>query len=396
MYERGAGDAVERCVERMSYAVPTAENAVQNRCGRLVRHDDPAGTLLYERYNLQGRVTELTRRFCASLGDVDWPLPHTERDTQLQPEAFTTWQYDVSGQVLEQVDAKGHRRQSRYGVDGCLTHCTLVFKSGVRKPLLDQCTYSAFGPVIAERAGNGVVTVAEYADTDGHLKRLTARTPDRVLQDLSYVYDPVGNVLSVSDAAQPVRWASNTQVDAVSRFEYDSLSRLIKATGRENAGNRHTPDGPAHVALGAADDTLWRHYTRHYRYDVAGNLLTMRHSPSTGSGFTQQMQVGERSNHSVVEQAGARTPGLGSGFDACGNLQFLGRGQAITWNVRNQMVRVAQVVRENGEHDDEVYVYDGAGHTAALHGIDPPCFSGRHQVCRRASGSRPSVGEPGR
>ncbi len=382
VYERGAGDAVERCVERMNYATTTAENAAHNRCGRLLRHDDPAGTLLYERYDLQGGVTELTRRFCASLHDVDWPLPNTERDTHLQAEAFTTtWQYDASGQVLEHVDAKGHRRQSRYGVDGSLIHCSVVFKSGVRKPLLDQRTYNAFGQVLSERAGNGVVTVAEYADTDGHLKRLTARKQDRLLQDLSYAYDPVGNVLSIRDTAQPVRWASNTQVDAVSTFEYDSLSRLIKATGRENASHPNAPSGPAHVALGAVDGNLWRQYTRHYRYDVAGNLLTMRHAPSTGSGFTQHMRVGERSNHSVVEQAGARAPGLGQGFDACGNQQVLARGQAITWNVRNQMVQVTQVMRENGEHDDEVYVYDAAGQRVIKRRVEQgKSLTHRHEV----------------
>ena len=87
----------------------------------------------------------------------------------------------------------------------------------------------------------------------------------------------------------------------------------------------------------------------------------MRHVPSTGSGYTQRMQVGEHSNHGVIAREGAKAPGLGNGFDHSGNLQALAPGQALTWNGRNRLVRVAQVLRDNGEHDDETYLYDGAG-----------------------------------
>lgn len=379
VFERAAGEAAERCVERMTYAGMTAVDAAHNRCGRLIRHDDPAGTLFHEGYGIQGEVTRQTRRLRAVATDRDWPLPMGERDAQLQAEAFTTtWQYDALGQVLEQIDARGNRQRSRYGVDGLLSDMSIVFKSGVRKALLGQRTFNASAQVTCEQAGNGVVSVAQYSPRDGRLMRLTARhkdTPDVPLQDLAYRYDRVGNVLRIHDAAQPTRWASNGQVEAVSTFEYDSLSQLITARGRENARQGGTAALPGRVTFGATDDTLWRQYTRHYTYDQAGNLSQMRHAPATGSGYTQRMRIGARSNHSVIEQTGAVAPGLGAGFDPGGNQQTLGPGQAMSWNVRNQLVRVAQVVRDNGEHDDETYVYDGAGqrvlkrrvaHTATL------------------------------
>lgn len=365
VFERAADEAAERCVERMTYAGMTSREAARNRCGRLIRHDDPAGTLFFDHYNVQGSVTVQTRRLRAQYTASDWPLAESERDAHLQAEAFTTtWRYGALGQVLEQVDALGNRQQSRYGVDGLLTHREIVFKSGARKTLVDQRTFNASAQVLVERTGNGVVSVAEYADTDGRLMRLSAHlknTPGRLLQDLSYRYDRVGNVLRIHDAAQPTRWATNVQVAAVSTFEYDSLSRLIKATGRENSRSAGTSALPGRVVFGATDDNLWRNYTRHYAYDPAGNLTQMRHVPSSGSGFTQHMHAGEHSNHSVIEREGATAPGLGNRFDQAGNLKELARGQALTWNVRNQLVRVAQVLRDSGEHDDEVYVYDGAG-----------------------------------
>lgn len=365
VFERTEEVAVERCVERMTYAGMTSTEAARNRCGRMIRHDDPAGTLLVERYDVQGNITEQTRRLCTSHTAPDWPLPVSERDAQLQAQTFTTtWQHDALGQCLEQVDARGNRQQSQYGVDGQLTKSEILFKSGARKTLVDQRSVNASGQVLSERLGNGVVSVAEYSDTDGRLTRLSAHLKDSAgkrLQDLFYSYDRVGNVLRIRDAAQPTRWASNVQVEAVSTFEYDSLSRLIKATGRENARNTGASALPGRITFGATDDNLWGNYTRHYVYDSASNLTQMRHVPSTGSGYTQRMQVGEHSNHSVIAREGAKAPGLGNGFDQSGNLQALAPGQALTWNGRNQLVRVAQVLRDNGEHDDEVYLYDGAG-----------------------------------
>ena len=362
VFERALDDRVERCVERLVYADMSAAQAARNRCGRLIRHDDPAGTLLYDSYGVQGDVTTQRRRVRIQGDDPDWPLTIAERDAQLRAETFTTtWQHDALGQVLEQLDACGNRQQCRYGVDGLLTDSAIVFKSGARKTLVDQRTFNASAQLTSERAGNGVVSVAEYSDIDGRLTRLSAHLQGRYLQDLSYRYDRVGNVLRITDAAQPSRWASNVEVQATSTFEYDSLSRLIKATGRENALNSGASALPGRVTFGATDDNLWRNYMRRYTYDSAGNLTHMRHLPSSGSGYTQHMRVGQYSNHSVIEREGAGAPGLGNGFDQSGNQLALAPGQAMTWNVRNQLVRVAQVLRENGEHDDEIYLYDGAG-----------------------------------
>lgn len=365
VFERAQEAAAEHCVERMTYAGMTSAEAARNRCGRLMRHDDPAGMLLVERYDVQGNVTEQTRRLCKSHTAPDWPLPVSERDAQLQAEAFTTtWRHNALGQCVEQVDARGNRQQSDYGVDGLLTKSEMVFKSGARKTLVDQRSFNASAQVLSECAGNGVVSVAEYSEADGRLTRLSAHlksAPGTRLQDLSYRYDRVGNVLRIRDAAQPTRWASNVQVEAVSTFEYDSLSRLIKATGRENARNTGASALPGRVTFGAKDGNLWGNYTRHYTYDSADNLTQMRHVPTSGSGYTQRMQVGVHSNHSVIAREGAKAPGLGNGFDQGGNLMALAPGQALTWNVRNQLVRVAQVLRDKGAHDDEVYLYDGAG-----------------------------------
>ena len=113
----------------------------------------------------------------------------------------------------------------------------------------------------ASKAGIGMPEVAIYdgapnafatgafknsalvAVSTGLLQSMTAgRAGHENLQSLHYGYDPVGNILHIEDAAQPVRFFSNQRVEPVSRYTYDTLYQLIEATGREvNTGASHGP-----------------------------------------------------------------------------------------------------------------------------------------------------------
>lgn len=86
----------------------------------------------------------------------------------------------------------------------------------------------------------------------------------------------------------------------------------------------------------------------------------MQHVPSAGQGYTRRMSVSQTSNRSQMIEPGSLLAS-GEAFDACGNQRVLVRGQALEWNVRNQLCRVTSVQRTNGENDEEAYVYDGQG-----------------------------------
>ncbi|MEB0206601.1 RHS repeat-associated core domain-containing protein [Pseudomonas sp. CCC3.1] len=364
VFEQAVDEPHERCIERLSYAGMNAEHATHNRCGRLIRHDDPAGSVMHEQYGLSGAMTQHVRVFLRPDVTTDWSEDTRLREALLETERnVSAWHYDALGGLLEQTDAKGNRRQSQYGPEGELTQTVLVFKGGARKALLDQRRYNAQGQVESERAGNQVLTEATYSSLDGRLQRLVAHTGGQkktVLQDLTYTYDRVGNVISIRDAAQPTTWASNSKIEATATFGYDTFYQLIKATGRESAQQANGPALPALALFGAANSTLMRNYTRHYQYDEGGNLMQMRHVPSTGLGYTQTMNIAANSNHSVQDGLGTLAS-LGNSFDQNGNLRALARGQTLSWNVRNQLARVTQVMREDGHHDEETYRYDGAG-----------------------------------
>ncbi|MEX5354457.1 hypothetical protein WCE02_24425, partial [Pseudomonas juntendi] len=58
-------------------------------------------------------------------------------------------------------------------------------------------------------------------------------TGAKVLQDLRYAYDPVGNVLKIRNDAEATRFWRNQKVVPENTYSYDSLYQLAIATGRE-------------------------------------------------------------------------------------------------------------------------------------------------------------------
>ena len=77
------------------------------------------------------------------------------------------------------------------------------------------------------------------------------------------------------------------------------------------------------------------------------------------------MFTSARSNRSLAQLDDGSLPGeaqIKQGFDAAGNQLELQRGQAMTWNVRNELSRVTLVPRVAEADDFECYVYDRPGH----------------------------------
>jgi insecticidal toxin complex protein TccC len=365
VFEQAANDEQPLCVERIAYASPSEQEAARNRCGRVIRHDDGGGSLFHEFYGLHGDVVQQTRCFRQATAALDWPLADAQRDVRLEPERFqTSTGFNALGERLHHSDAKGNRLEYAYGIDGQPASIVVLPMGGVRTQLMGQRRYNAAGQVISERAGNGVVRTLLYSDADGRLRQMSARVQgatSTALQDLTYDYDCVGNIVRIDDLAQPTQWSSNTRISSASVYEYDTLSQLTKATGRETAGNKGGPALPARVAFGSTDDSVWRRYTQQFSYDAAGNLLELQHVPSSGTGFSRRMSVAATSNHFVLQADGSAVSGLGQGFDRNGNLLALEGDQSMGWDVRNQLVRITQVLREGGNDDEERYAYDATG-----------------------------------
>lgn len=359
--EQATGQTL-RVVERLSYGDNSPESAAHNLCGALIRHDDSAGTLLINQYDLTGNPLGQTRHFLLDSRQPDWPEDEKARDGLLEEGDGheTAWEYDALGEHVQQVDAGKHQQHFSFDVAGQLKTIDLLNKGArTKKTVLKDLRYNAFGQVESQTAGNGVISRAVFDPASGRLTSLSASVSSAILQDLHYTYDATGNVLRIEDRAQSVQYGSNQRVEAVSTFTYDSLYQLVTATGREASGQNTPLDLPV-SSRAPVDARLLFNYAEHYEYDAGGNLIRLRHVRD-GNNYTRTFNVAAANNRLQSWNKGDSTPEGAPGFDACGNQQTLNPGQVLEWNLRNQLTSVKLVQREDSRDDIERYDYDSGG-----------------------------------
>jgi insecticidal toxin complex protein TccC len=371
--EQLTGEAA-RITERFVYAGHTAEEKALNLAGACVSHYDTAGLTRTEGVALIGVPLSVTRRLLkdADNPDVvaDWQGGDTPAWNDLlvgESEGHTSLTTtDATGTVLTTTDARGNMQRVAYDVAGQLSGSWLTLKDGTEQVIVASLTYSAAGQKLREEHGNGIVTTYTYeAETQRLTGIKTARQAGhasgaRVLQDLRYKYDPVGNVLKITNDAEETRFWRNQKVVPENTYVYDSLYQLVSATGREmaNAGQQSSRLPSATVPI-PADDAAYTNYTRTYTYDEAGNMTQIRHSaPATGNSYTTDITVSRCSNRGVLSTLTKKPDDVDAFFTAGGQQKQLQPGQGLVWTPRNELQTVAPVVRDGGTDDSENYCYD--------------------------------------
>ncbi len=355
-----AEGGAERISERFEYAGPDIALAAHNQCGRLLRHDDPGGTLHLSGYALGGALQRQTRHFLESLDPVDWPTASAERDLLLESgEGFSTVEhYNALGQLRLRSDARDNRTllgHTRDGRPGPLA----VQLVGADEPmaLLTRIDYDAWGQVASQTAGNGVITASTRDPASGRLTRVHSGLPGQAaLLDLQYRYDPVGNTLEMTDHARPVRHFANQRIEPRCTYRHDTLYQLVESSGHELLDNLPGAGLPELQPL-PGDPSRLGNYRQHYSYDAAGNLTQLRHIG--GREHTRTLLVAPDSNRAL--DAGLGRDDFDEAFDACGNLRRLLPGQRLDWNPRNRLERLTTVRRNDGADDQECYTHDAAG-----------------------------------
>lgn len=229
--------------------------------------------------------------------------------------------------------------------------------------LRDQ-DYDAKGQRLSARYGNDLVTSYFYDPTTFRLDRLLtaplgADPADPGLQDLTYTYDPTGNITDVA-APQVVNFYGGAAVPAASSYTYDAVYQLVKATGRELSGLpndaiRDQGDLPSVPAPpGPGDANAVRGYTEEYTYDLAGNLLTLAHRFPTqagvGAGWTRRYRYAYQDNpadptNRLTATSRPADPPAGPytatySYDGNGNMTAMPHLAALDWNGFEQLRHV--------------------------------------------------------
>lgn len=353
---------VLQAIERFTYADNSSAHTQNNQCGRLIRHDDPAGKRLLSKYDQAGQLLSETRHFLKEQQPANWPQAVDDRDKLLEDQTYTTsWQYAPTGETLEQTDAKGHTQRFWFDVAGQLKKVTLQIASATQQTvILDQVKYNAQGQIESQTLGSKILSEATYTPANGRTNRRTiSRTGGSILQKLHYAYDAVGNVLSVEDHTKPVQHNANQRIKPVNTYVYDSLYQLVQASGREEQGasiRAPLPDWSTRQG----DRSRLLNFTEHYTYDERANLIKLQHRRE-GNNYIRNMHIASGSNRALPWKTGDAPADFAKGFDANGNLQWLQTGQPLQWNARNQLQRVELVERDSEGADAETYLYDGNG-----------------------------------
>lgn len=324
----------ESSVETFSYADSTAD-AGKNLRGRLLVQVDGSGRFTLDSYDLSGSPIEETRTF---------------PDGQKYSSSRT---FNPSGAILEQIDAAGHRQQSRYDLAGQLKHVQLQLQAQTAwHVVLHDAQYNAAGKIIEQLSGNNVISRWQYDPASGRLHRQSAQLGQQPpLQDFQYQYDRVSNITAILDHAVPPSFFANQRVDGHREFSYDSLYRLISASGYDDAAPIDNPGRPE--PTNPADR---RNYRQTYAYDLGGNLIELRHVRD-GNSYTRRVSIDPQSNRGVRMNDNQPQPNFDTLFDAHGNLLALQPGQPLNWNARDQLAHVTLVARDGLPDDQEHYRY---------------------------------------
>lgn len=360
-----------RCItERFVYGGLEVTEQDHNVAGRCIRRYDTAGVVVRDRMALSGVELSVTRRLLLhgddKQTDVDWRGDDDAAwDRCLEPikqahkTCFTT---DVFGAHLSMTDAAGNQQRLGYDVAGRLTGSWLTRMGAVERVIMHASVYTAAGQKLSEAQGNGVVTDYSYMPATQRPVGIRCARPAghkagmKILQDLRYAYDPVGNVLSERNEAESVRYWRNQAVVAERTCRYDSLYQLVHATGRESADvGLRTRDQPGHVAF---DSATYTNYSRTYTYDIAGNLSRVDHSaPASNSQYSRKITVSDRSNRAVSSELAETPSAVEALFRPGGQQALLAPGQHLAWTPRGELQRVAPIVREGRADDSEFYRY---------------------------------------
>lgn len=250
----------------------------------------------------------------------------------------TTYAYDANGNLASTVEPRGNlsganpadfRTSYTYDAAGRLLQTT--------DPLGAVTTnvYDPVGNLASVTDANSHLTSYSY-DAQGRILTVTAPDPDGAgplaAPVTTYTYDPNGNVLTRTDAN-----------NHVTTYAYDGLSRLASETGPD-------PDGPG--PLSAPVTT--------HAYDANGNELSVTdpNGNATGTPGDGTMSYGyDRANRLSSIDYSDSTPDVTFTYDNAGNRLTMVDGAGTQTRTYDNLDRLLTVARGSSSFS---YQYDAA------------------------------------
>ncbi|MCI5180784.1 MAG: sugar-binding protein, partial [Candidatus Electrothrix sp. AW3_4] len=303
-----------------------APGAAFNRADRIVTVTDESGS---------------EKRFYGPLGEtvktIKYVASRTEGKAANSPEIYITeYTYDTYNRLRQLIYPDNELLAYLYNSGG-LAESASGRKGDYDYPYLKALTYDKFEQRVFMRQGNGAETRYDYNPRNRRLANLKAAAAGREFMDLSYDYDPVGNIEGLDNAAA-VRKPNEFGGKSRQRFGYDDLYRLTSASGlleqKPNTEHRYT--------LAMQYDSIHNILTKnqqHVRITPSGSSITQKKTTYdysyayTGSRPHAPTQIGERAFS--YDANGNQT-----GWESDEN----GTRRTIVWDEENRI----QAIKDNG------------------------------------------------
>jgi len=380
------GAAAEILVGRSVYGETQPNPEANNLRGKVVVLRDQAGIVTSDDYDFKGNLVRTKRQLAQEYkNSLDWsgtvPLEadsyinRSTYDALNRPSTVTTPDSSTYRPTFNEANLLDKVDVNLRGDDSATSFVTNI-------------NYNAKGQRELISYGNGASTSYDYDPQTFRLIHLkTTRTSNAAaLQDVSYSYDPAGNITHIRDDAQQTTYFKNTQVEPSADYTYDAIYRLIEARGREHLGqvggaptSYSYNDAPRVGLLHPGDGKAMGLCLERYVYDAVGNFLSMRHigSDPTNPGWTRTYAYNQASLLEPAKQSNRlSSTSIGNGtaiteqysFDAHGNMLQMLQLQLMQWDYRDhlqmtQRQKVSDDDTDGVEHHGErtYYIYDSSG-----------------------------------
>ena len=368
-------NGAEKLAERIVYGEGQLNDQRLNLRGRVFQQFDGAGVVTNNRFDFKGNLLSGTRQLLRDYKDeVDWG-----QSPVLENETFTSsTSYDALNRPVTLTAPDRSVIRPTYNDANLLERLTVNLRGAATATVfVTNIDYNAKGQRELIEYGNSARTEYEYDKETfrlTHLKTTRSGFPNdkRILQDLNYTYDPVGNITAIRDAAQQSIYFNNQVVSADSKYVYDALYRLISADGREHIGQVAQPpqttwNDEFRVNLPHPNDgQAMRNYSESYQYDSVGNILSVIHNAANGN-WTRAYAYDE----SNLNPTNNRLTGTEVGsvrdqytYDAHGNMTRMPHLPLMEWDFKDQLHATQRQVVNNAPGEKTYYVYDAAGQRA--------------------------------
>jgi RHS repeat-associated protein len=313
--------------------------AADNGAGRIVQIDDGARSQVRAFGPLGEVVSETTTMQVHNLNSA----------TEERLTWTTTFEYETWGRPRTINYPDGEVVTYDYdsgGLTDSMAGFTSTMTTTAPYTYITRMEYDKFLARRFQETGNGVATEIRYNPETRWLERMMSNGPGRAIQDVTYGYDLVGNVLTANNAA-PVPVTSLMGGTSQQTFVYDDLYQLVQATGVYEFAPRKHRDYSYDVVY---DELTGNIIQKNQTDTIFNNPKGTPQFPTTYSQVYDYAAAPHQPTHIGVRSYT---------YDANGNLTGWthdrnGTNRTVTWDAENRVTSVAdQGSTTRYTYDDE-------------------------------------------